>query len=239
MKRKLFVGVLILSLLLNAIFISRKLYYYFFYEPKPALNSNTGAGLFKEIYKYSPDIDNEIIFLGNSITAAFQIAEFLPGYNIRNRGISGNTTNDILNRIDDIAGIKPVKVFIMMGINDIVENVPVKNLLDNYSQIIEKIKNQSPETKIFIQSILPVSKSASVFFSGDENKINQMIDEVNQKLIQMAKERNLVYIDLNDVFKSKGELKDEYSWDGIHINARGYERWFEHIKPYIVIKEQQ
>lgn len=239
MKRKLFVGVLILSLLLNAIFISRKLYYYFFYEPKPALNSNTGAGLFKEIYKYSPDIEQKIIFLGNSITAAFQIAEFLPGYNIRNRGISGNTTNDILNRIDDIAGIKPVKVFIMMGINDIVENVPVKNLLDNYSQIIEKIKNQSPETKIFIQSILPVSKSASVFFSGDENKINQMIDEVNQKLIQMAKERNLVYIDLNDVFMSKGELKDEYSWDGIHINARGYERWFEHIKPYIVIKEQQ
>lgn len=239
MKQKLFLALLILSLLLNAIFISRKLYFYFYKESKSELSSKTSAELFKELYKYSPAIDQEIVFLGNSITAAFQIEEYLPGYNIRNRGISGNTTKDILNRIDDIVGKNPGKVFIMMGINDIVENVPVKKMVINYSRILEKFKNESPETKIFIQSILPVTKEASNYFSGDEHKINQMINEVNNDLIQLAEESGITYIDLHTIFKSNGELNQDYSWDGIHVNARGYERWFELIQPFIVNTDQQ
>ncbi|MEZ5082527.1 MAG: GDSL-type esterase/lipase family protein [Bacteroidales bacterium] len=237
MKQKLLISLLILSLLLNAVFIFRKVYYYFHYKSKPVLTEKTSSDLYKEVYKHCPYENQEIIFLGNSITAAFKIEEFLPDYKIKNRGISGNTTIDIINRIEDITRAKPCKLFIMIGINDIVDNIPVNVVLNNYSIILEKIKNQSPETKVFVQSILPVTKHASNFFFGNENTLNPLIDEVNNSLSQLAKEKGLIYIDLNELFILNEELNQAYSWDGIHINAKGYERWLEHIKPYIVINK--
>lgn len=237
MKQKFTLSLLIFSLILNVTFISRKVYLHYNYKPKPVLSTNTSSGLYNQLYHYCPKDSNEIIFLGNSITSAFQIEEYLPDYKIKNRGIWGNTTTDILNRIDDITKSLPDKLFLMIGINDLVKEVPTEKVIENYLLILKKIKKQSPETKIYIQSILPITKYASNYFSGDQNKLNPVIDEVNDTLYNFVKENGLIYIDLNEMFKLNDELNNEYSWDGIHINNNGYKLWLEQIKLYIVNNE--
>ncbi|MCF8369838.1 MAG: sialate O-acetylesterase [Bacteroidales bacterium] len=232
MKQKVFIVLLILSVLLNVVFIYRFFYRHYFIKPK-VLTSKTFAELYKEVYTFCPNDSNEVIFLGNSITAAFPVAELSSSNRIKNRGISANTSIDILNRLSEITESQPLKIFILVGINDLSWGEGRIKLIENFKQIISTIKFQSPETKIYIQSILPVSKHASYYFFNDSLILDEEIRKANEALREISDSRGIKYVDLYGEFLEKDELNPEYSWDGIHINALGYLRWYDLIKSYI------
>lgn len=169
-----------------------------------------------------------IIFLGNSITAGTDWNELLNMTNVCNRGISGDITFGILERLEEVTSGKPKKVFILIGINDISRNVPDSQVLKNYRAIIERIKIASPSTKICFQTLLPVNNTFPVKnqFNKDEHILN-----VNAGLKDIAKEYGIFLIDLYPHFlDTENKLDKKYTTDGLHLNAAGYSLWASILK---------
>ena len=178
-----------------------------------------------------PQSDNTIYFLGDSLTDGCEWNELLSNPKIKNRGINGDTTQGILNRLNKITQSKPQKIFIMIGINDLLNNIETTKILDNYQKIIANIKYNSPKTKIYIESILPMN------FEIDKTRrpiANQNISDFNNNLKNFADNSNIFYIDLYSKFlNSANQLDEKYTLDGIHLNGQGYLIWKNEITKYL------
>lgn len=160
-KSSLFRIVLILSLLANlacAVYIGRR----FFtkptpYIPPPRLSYYMGRD---ELFETLPVDTGAVVFLGNSHTQYFELAELLPGCRIKNRGIHGDELEKTLQRIGPVIRSKPSKLFIELGINDVEEERPSPLFFSLYSRLLDTLKAASPQTEIFVQSLLPVADSS-------------------------------------------------------------------------------
>ncbi|MBN2699030.1 MAG: GH92 family glycosyl hydrolase [Bacteroidales bacterium] len=179
-------------------------------------------------FELLPDTENEIIMLGNSITDQGLWTEIFDDLRIKNRGIGGDDTDGILERLDEVTGRKPEKVFILIGTNDLNNNRSVEHILTNYETILNRIAAESPETRVYIQSILPTDDAIHTM------RKNADIMLLNEKLMAIAEKRGLTYIDLFSSFATAGNKMDpKYSIDGLHLNGEGYKLWKELIKHYI------
>lgn len=178
-----------------------------------------------------PSSKNAIYFLGDSLTDGCEWNELLSNNNIKNRGLNGDSTQGVLNRLNQITKSKPQKVFIMIGINDLLGNIETNIVLDNYQKIIQTIKTDSPKTKIYLESILPMN------FELDKTKrpiTNQNISDFNNKLKDFSDNSTIFYIDLYSKFlDSSNQLDKQYTLDGIHLNGQGYLIWKNEISKYI------
>ena len=185
-----------------------------------------------DLFKYLPNADNEIILLGNSITDGGNWVELLDDPRVKNRGVSGDVTRGILNRLDEVIESKPLKIFLLIGINDLAKGAPPANILQNIETIIQRIRLSSPETKIYIQSLLPVNP-AYARYPKHVNKGDKII-QLNTELVDICKRADVCYIDLYDHFaNANGELRPELTNDGLHLSGQGYLLWRDILKPYI------
>ncbi|HMG90469.1 MAG TPA: GDSL-type esterase/lipase family protein [Chryseolinea sp.] len=118
-----------------------------------------------------------------------------------------------------------------MGINDISQDIPVTIIVNNIFTIVERVKTKSPETKIYVHSILPTNDNVKDEYPAAFNKNGQSI-LVNLELERNAKERMFTYVDLNGVLRDKsGKLDVKYAEpDGLHLNQTGYETWVKLLK---------
>jgi lysophospholipase L1-like esterase len=199
---------------------------------QPAWDSTHRPGAFKtkwEQFKSYPNAASDIIFLGNSITAGTDWAELLGNPHCKNRGISGDITFGVLERLDEVTEGKPKKVFILIGINDISRNIPDTVIVNNYRRIVRKIRHDSPKTKIYFQTLLPVNNEFTQF-KNHYNK-DEHIQYVNNALKQLATEENITVIDLHPHFlNDQQKLDKRYTMDGLHLNAEGYKKWAAILK---------
>ena len=178
--------------------------------------------------KTLPINEGQIIMLGNSITAECEWSELLENPNILNRGVIGDGTSDILNRLDDVIAMKPKKIFLLIGVNDLLF-LPLSTITENYEKIVNRLLLESPNTKLYLESVLPVHND----FRRNGMK-NEDIDILNKNIEQIAQKRGQVFINLNEKFKNtEGGLNPEYSLDGIHLNGKGYLLFKDIISPYI------
>ena len=122
------------------------------------------------MFEQMPTTKNCIIWLGDSITDGGEWSELFPNYNTMNRGISADNTFGVLYRLHEVIQRKPKKLFILIGINDISKNIPDEVILHNYKKIIDSIQQQSPSTKIYIQSILPTNNNYKDFKNHQNKK---------------------------------------------------------------------
>lgn len=176
------------------------------------------------MFEMMPDQDTEVVWMGDSITDGAEWSELFPGLRTLNRGISSDNTFGMLYRIGEVAKRKPVKLFLLIGINDIARNIPNEVILRNYVKLIDSIQIQSPNTKILIQTILPTN---NVFtqFKNHQNKTEQ-IAEVNSSLKIICQQRGLQLVDLFTAMSDvNGKLDKRYTNDGLHLNGAGYQRW--------------
>jgi lysophospholipase L1-like esterase len=175
------------------------------------------------------DSKKDIIFLGNSITAGTDWNELLEMPNVKNRGISGDITFGILERLDEVIEGKPAKVFVLIGINDISRNIPDSVILQNYQKIISRIKRGSPSTKIYFHTLLPTNSSFGKF-KNHYNKEDHIL-WINKALKELANREKITLIDLYPVFLDKeNNLEKAYTHDGLHLNASGYKKWSDVLK---------
>ena len=174
-------------------------------------------------YANSP---GDIIFLGNSITANTDWSELLGILNVKNRGISGDITFGVLERLKEVTEGKPAKVFILIGVNDISRNIPYEYMVKNYEKIVTGIKTASPATRIYIQTLLPTNNSYDKF-KNHYNKEDKIL-AVNQFLKELASKENVTLIDLYPHFlDSDKKLDKQFTIDGLHLSAAGYLKWKE------------
>lgn len=174
----------------------------------------------------------DIVFIGNSITNGAEWNELFPQKRVKNRGISGDTSEGVFDRLDAIVKGKPAKIFILIGVNDISREIKVETIVLNMKRIVEKIQKESPKTKIYIQSILPVNPDFEMF-KGHMKP--ELIKEINQFYQNIAQEYKINYIDLYSHFLEDGtdKMNKKYTNDGLHLLGEGYLLWREIVKPYL------
>ena len=184
------------------------------------------TNLFEKLTKSA----NEIIFLGDSLTEQGEWVELLGNPHLKNRGISGDTTKGILNRLDKIVESHPPKIFLMIGINDLLnKGKNADKIASSYQKILEKIKLNTPETEVFIQSLLPVNNEKfRVEIDNDD------IVKLNYKIQELSKIFSCQYIDLYQEFSNgQKQLDSQYTLDGVHLSGQGYLLWKKVIEKYI------
>ncbi len=166
-----------------------------------------------------------IVMLGDSITAGGEWLELFPRVSIVNRGIGGDTTKGIIQRLDEVVNRQPKAVFILIGINDLALGESIEGICDNYRKIIELL--QAKTIRVFIQStILPGGNVV-------EERRKKVI-ELNKRLKALCSSiEGVTFIDLNQVLAPAGVLDAGYTLDGIHLNGKGYWEWAQTIKPAV------
>ena len=186
------------------------------------------ASLFSKL----PITPKDVVFIGNSITNGAEWNELFPRKRVKNRGISGDTSEGVYDRLDAVVKGRPAKIFILVGINDISRGIEVETIVQNMKRIVEKIQNESPKTKIYIQSILPVNPDFGMF-KGHMKP--ELIKEINQSYQNIAQEYKVNYIDLYSHFLEEGtdKMDNKYTNDGLHLLGEGYLLWSEIVKSYL------
>jgi lysophospholipase L1-like esterase len=180
----------------------------------------------KSIFENMPNATSEIIFLGDSNIDFCNWHELFGKSNIKNRGISGDIINGVIDRLEEIVESKPKKIFLMIGTNDLGKKISIDNILSEYEKLVNLILVKTPETDLYLHSLLPTK----------DNPIQKNIDiiEINKGIIQIANRHSLTYINLFDLLKTdNNELNMELSYDGLHINGKGYLIWKNEIIKYI------
>jgi lysophospholipase L1-like esterase len=184
-------------------------------------------------FNKQPIIAEKVIMLGNSITEGGDWKKLLADTTIINRGISGDVTFGVLNRLDDITKRKPSKVFLLIGINDLSRNTPTEVIIENIFNIAYRIRATSPKTQLFVQSILPLNESFQNFPKQFKGKQEQVI-HINAQLSKYAEKMKYTYVDLSSKFTDKdGNIEAKYATDGLHLTALGYQNWSSILKPYL------
>lgn len=187
------------------------------------------ATLFEEL----PITSKDIVFLGNSITNGAEWGELFNNKHVKNRGISGDICMGVYDRLDAILKGKPAKIFLLIGINDVNRGTSADTIVNRIRMIAQKIKIDSPKTKLYLQSVLPVTDHYKMF-QGHTSRW-QVVPEINKGLIRLAKEMGVTYIDLYSHFvdEKTGKMNTDYTNDGVHLLGKGYLKWVEVVKPYI------
>lgn len=174
----------------------------------------------------------DIVFLGNSLTHGGEWDELLGISNAVNRGISGDTTEGIADRLGSITRGKPAKIFLMAGVNDVSHDLTADSVATSVLALIERIHAESPNTKVYLQSLLPINNSFGRYkrVFGKE----QVIRDINTILEANAERVNATWINLYPLFTdADGNLRAELTNDGLHLLGPGYIIWRDKIKPYV------
>lgn len=186
------------------------------------------ASLFTSI----PATNRDIIFLGNSINNGAEWAELFNDIRIKNRGISGDITTGIIHRLKEVADRKPAKVFLMIGINDLGRGVSPDAVVKNILLINDYLQQESPNTQVYIESILPVNPSFGKF-QGQVSKVKEIL-QTNSLLQAAAKVHHYEFINLHAAFaNAQGYLDPKYTNDGLHLLGAGYQLWRHLIYPKV------
>ena len=165
---------------------------------------------------------SDVFFLGDSLTDMCDITNLYKSYNALNRGISGDTTFGLEQRLDISAyAVNPKVIFMLIGINNIA------NMLDNYESIVVQLRQNLPNTKIFILSLTPTT--------GFVASLNEQIVEKNIYVKEIAEKNNCIYVNIHTALLdfNTNELKEEFTSDGLHFSSKGYDVISSIIKPLL------
>lgn len=179
-----------------------------------------------------PVDSTDIVFLGNSITDGGEFAELFNRGDIKNRGISADIISGVSKRLDQITSGKPKKIFLLIGINDISHGHSADKLADDYLKLIKDIRQKSPSTTLYVQSVMPVNNS----FGRYKNLIGKekIINRLNVLIERAAQDNGAVYIDLWPALADDdGNLNKVFTNDGLHLTGAGYKAWADFIREYL------
>lgn len=174
----------------------------------------------------------DIVMLGNSLTDGCEFNELLGNNHIKNRGIVGDIVQGLIDRIDPIIKGQPKKLFIMSGVNDISHDVGADSIARAMEKLIVMVKQGSPRTKIYLQSLLPFNNDVREWrlLKGRDH----VVVEANALLEQVARRQGVTWINLYPLFvDDHGRLRADLTNDGLHLMGKGYLIWRDAIRPYI------
>lgn len=188
------------------------------------------AGLYHhrvQLFEMMPATPGAVVFLGDSHTEQCEWQElFHPDSTvILNRGIVGDYVKGVLGRLDEVLRHKPRKIYLMVGVNDLVFKNKPEEIAATYREIVTRIRSQSPDSELFLQSVLPVNNRIKK--TGVDN---EQIRALNTLIAAIARDYALPYLDVYaDLQDADGNLDQRFTEDGIHLNGVGYGAWKKRI----------
>lgn len=179
-------------------------------------------------------IPNNIVFAGDSITEGYLFSEFFPGKIIYNRGISGITSEQLLTNINEhILNLKPQKLFILIGTNDIHCGIESSDTIKNIIKICEKTIKYDKKIIINLISIYPVNED-NKYQDMVSNRTNKVIKEINESLEkQLSNNNNIKFINLYNELLENNNLNEKYTYDGLHLSMAGYDKVTKLLSKYL------
>jgi lysophospholipase L1-like esterase len=176
-----------------------------------------------QLFAGEPASQGGLIFLGNSITEYGDWRRLWNDPNVLNRGIAGDNTFGMLDRLPEVIARQPATLIIEAGINDIGQGVPPEMIAGNIHSMVEWVKVKSPATKIMVISVLPTNDQAKTNYPEVAGK-NAIVREVDRHLREQAAKDGYVYVDLaSRASDAAGNLDGQYARpDGLHLNEKGY-----------------
>lgn len=174
-----------------------------------------------------------IVFLGNSLTHGCEWHELLKMPNVVNRGINGDIVEGISERIGSVVKGRPAKIFLMTGANDVSHDLSADSIITAVGQLIDYIKTETPTTRIYLQSMLPINNSFGRYkkMAGKE----EVIRTINAGLQPLAQEKGITFINLYPYFcDEEGNLRKDFTNDGLHLLGPAYLTWRDIVLPYVL-----
>ncbi len=174
----------------------------------------------------------QVVLLGDSITEGFEVAKYFAGRRVLNRGIGADVIGNnlpaedprgVLQRLDNsVYDCSPSALFILIGINDLNSGRTVDSMEAGYRELLKRLRERRPDLRIFVQSVLPTR--------GLHAKQNAPVVEFNQRLQKLASDYRCTFLDLHSLMRDgDGQLKAEYTTDGLHLTEPAYRVWREQI----------
>ena len=187
----------------------------------------------------------EILFTGSSLMEQFPINELLMNNGlakiIYNRGIGGFTTDDMMQYMDEmIFDLEPSRIFINIGTNDIARpGYSQKILIEKYEKILVMIRERLPKAEINMLAYYPVNEIAKeptneLEKMGFITRTNENINLANEAIKELAEKLGCNFLDVSDGLRDEnGRLKKEFTIEGIHMYANGYQVVLNNLKKYL------
>lgn len=190
-------------------------------------------GKTKQTIEKEENKNENIIFLGDSITEIYPLEDIFGKVPIVKSGISGYRTKDILEQLRKMVyQYNPSKVILLIGTNDYLDDSTPDEVASNIKEIVQEIHKHRKNTEIYIESIYPINKNLKKEMVA--NRDNDKITETNKKIKDICKEKNLTYIDMyNELIDEDGNFNKKYTYDGLHPNTLGYARISQVLSQYI------
>lgn len=184
--------------------------------------------------KYITDEDNYLtqiakkggmLFLGDSLIQLYDTNAFFSGKLTHNRGVSGNTTGQVIERLaTSVYPVLPEKIFLLIGTNDLKKSLEAQPVFDGIAEICTHLQENLPNANLYVISLLPVNyrlNKVSKAIVGKRN--NTDIKEINKLLSSYCKEHSICFIDVYpNLIDAQGNLNALYTLDGLHLNFKGY-----------------
>lgn len=169
--------------------------------------------------------EGQVVFFGDSITEFLPVSDWYGEYSLKsglelyNRGIGGDTTIGLYNRARaNVTSIKPKAVVILIGTNDLGMGFDSSFLAENMENTLKLFKKECPDCKVILEAIYPVIEGRA------GKRKNADILESNSKYKALAERYGAEFIDLTDkLADAKGNLREDCTYDGLHLSAKGYE----------------
>jgi lysophospholipase L1-like esterase len=173
------------------------------------------------------DLHPDVMFFGHSQIEMCDFRHNFPGLQIVVSGYPGDNVEGMRLRVEQIASLKPIKVFLLCGANSL--EMSDEEFQAKYDQLVNEIKAASPSSELYIFNILPQCDGTS----GRASR-NGKIVERNCFIKEYTQQNNIPMIDLYSLYTDvDGTLFRDITLDGIHLTPQGYDRWAEALRPYI------
>lgn len=169
--------------------------------------------------------EGQVVFFGDSITEMLNVSDWYgeysvkSGYEVYNRGIGGDSSLGLYRRAkENVLCIKPKAVVILIGTNDLHFEFTPDFIAMNIENLLKLFKEECSDCRVILEAVYPVIEGRA------GKRKNKDILEVNRRYAALAEKYGAAYIDLTDkLADEKGNLREDCTYDGLHLSAKGYE----------------
>lgn len=170
-----------------------------------------------------PIVPGDVVLFGDSISAGGNWDEIAPDARIKNRGIGGDISDNLLHRLDPIAEGQPSKVFVQIGTNDLGIGIAPERILANLESIVDRFRDLAPETQVCLHELFPTKPRRA-----------ERIRALNAEIGRLAERRSLPLVRVFDHFADdRGGIRVECSYDNLHLTGVGYQEWYTLLEPHL------
>lgn len=167
----------------------------------------------------------QTVFFGDSLTEFYDTDSAFPSFTSYNRGISGDTTDGMLSRLDsNLLALEPSRIVFLGGANDLNHGLSPDEIVSNIKEILSKIKTSLPECEVYVETLYPVNPDTRpVYLNSVADRKNEDILKINAALAPLCEEMGVTLINVHDsLVDADGKLREELTMDGLHVNKDGY-----------------